>query len=332
MTNSSPGNGAAGGDSRMFFGAFSTGAFRKGEELEAWMHLAALGSYHVRADVPKGERLRAHGVVRVLPGLAMYSGIHTAFEVTWDQRRGTEDIFLCFNHGARIVSKRPGREATVAQRADVILLRGDVDIDTLLFDGLGGGVTLLRAPREFVRVSEDARQSNQKLQAGRALALLQTYLGVMKEPEAMATARQQEMAVSHVHDLIALAIGATGEEKEAAILRGGAAARLYALKKDVERFLFHHDLCAEFLALRNAVTPRHVHRLFEAEGASLSQYVLERRLLEGYRLLAQREARGRTVTEIAFSLGFNDLSYFNRTFARRFNAQPREVRRLFHII
>ena len=125
-----------------------------------------------------------------------------------------------------------------------------------------------------------------------------------------------------------VAIGATGEEREAAILRGGAAARLYALKKNVERFLFHHDLGAEFLALRNAITPRHVHRLFEAEGVSLSQFILERRLLEGYRQLA--EAKGRSVTDIAFSLGFNDLSYFNRTFARRFKAQPREVRRLFH--
>jgi AraC-like DNA-binding protein len=35
---------------------------------------------------------------------------------------------------------------------------------------------------------------------------------------------------------------------------------------------------------------------------------------------------GRAISTIAFELGFNDLSYFNRTFRRRYSATPSEIR------
>jgi AraC-like DNA-binding protein len=34
----------------------------------------------------------------------------------------------------------------------------------------------------------------------------------------------------------------------------------------------------------------------------------------------------RTISTIAFNVGFNDLSYFNRTFRRRFGMTPSEAR------
>jgi AraC-like DNA-binding protein len=33
-----------------------------------------------------------------------------------------------------------------------------------------------------------------------------------------------------------------------------------------------------------------------------------------------------TITALAYAAGFGDLSYFNRTFRRRFRAKPSEVR------
>jgi AraC-like DNA-binding protein len=33
-----------------------------------------------------------------------------------------------------------------------------------------------------------------------------------------------------------------------------------------------------------------------------------------------------SITAIAFDAGFGDLSYFNRTFRRRYNARPSDVR------
>jgi len=74
------------------------------------------------------------------------------------------------------------------------------------------------------------------------------------------------------------------------------------------------------------VTPRYVHKLFEVEGATFSEFVLARRLEFARRLLTDRRLSSRSVTSIAFDAGFSDLSHFNHTFRRRYNATPTEAR------
>ena len=52
----------------------------------------------------------------------------------------------------------------------------------------------------------------------------------------------------------------------------------------------------------------------------------ERRLERARQLLLNFSISPRSISAIAFDLGFGDLSYFNRTFKKRFGATPREVR------
>ena len=78
--------------------------------------------------------------------------------------------------------------------------------------------------------------------------------------------------------------------------------------------------------MRHGTTPRYVQKLFASEGATFSEYVLERRLAHVRRLLTNPRLVHRAITSIAFDAGFADLSYFNRTFRRRFDATPTEVR------
>lgn len=66
--------------------------------------------------------------------------------------------------------------------------------------------------------------------------------------------------------------------------------------------------------------------LFEAESVTFSEYVLEQRLDRAWRALIDRRLSGRAITDIAFASGFGDLSYFNRTFRRRFADTPSGVR------
>ena len=80
------------------------------------------------------------------------------------------------------------------------------------------------------------------------------------------------------------------------------------------------------VAARRGVTQRYVHKLFEAEVAAFSEFVLVRRLEFARRLLADRRLLSRSITSIAFDAGFSDLSHFNRAFRRRFNATPTEAR------
>ncbi len=95
------------------------------------------------------------------------------------------------------------------------------------------------------------------------------------------------------------------------------------------------DICArlgdgEFsvaeVAKRQRVTPRDVHKLFENEGLTFSSFVLGQRLARARRMLSDPGFADLTIGSVAFDAGFGDLSYFNRTFRRRYGATPGEIR------
>jgi AraC-like DNA-binding protein len=64
--------------------------------------------------------------------------------------------------------------------------------------------------------------------------------------------------------------------------------------------------------------------LFETEGFSFLEYVFAERIARSHEVL--RSGSDRTISAIAFAIGFSDLSHFNRAFRRRFGRTPTEVR------
>ena len=58
-----------------------------------------------------------------------------------------------------------------------------------------------------------------------------------------------------------------------------------------------------------------------------SDYIWAQRLDAARRALCDPACAARTVSEIAFSLGFNDAAHFSRAFRARFGCSPRDVRR-----
>ena len=131
---------------------------------------------------------------------------------------------------------------------------------------------------------------------------------------------------THIHDLVALTIGGHPDAMALAQGRGVRAARLQAIKADVSRNAGDIDLTIAAVATRHGVTPRYIHKLFETEDVTFSEFVLTRRLAVAHRLLSDRRLAHRSITSIAFDAGFADLSYFDRAFSRRYSATPSEVR------
>jgi AraC-like DNA-binding protein len=151
----------------------------------------------------------------------------------------------------------------------------------------------------------------------------------LRENPTLTTPEVRHLAVTHIHDLIAVALGATRDGEAIAEGRGIRAARLRAVKDDILANLSAPELTIVAVALRQGVTPRYVHMLFEAEGTTFSEYVLSQRLMRAHRMLTDPRFAGQTITTIAFASGFDDLSYFDRTFRRRFGATPSDVRHGF---
>jgi transcriptional regulator GlxA family with amidase domain len=158
------------------------------------------------------------------------------------------------------------------------------------------------------------------------LELLDNYLAVLEHGEAVNTPELRQAVIAHIHDLVAVALGATRDLLEAANRRGIRAARLHAIKADIAKNLAGGDVSAGALAMRHRVTPRYIHKLFESEGTTLSKFVLGERLSRVHRMLTDWRCAGRTIGALAFAAGFGDLSTFNHAFRRHYGATPSDVR------
>lgn len=96
----------------------------------------------------------------------------------------------------------------------------------------------------------------------------------------------------------------------------------------LDEHLPHSSYRINDLAKDLHVSRVHLYRKIKAEtGKSCTEYILERKLEHAYYLL--RNSR-RNVTEVAYEVGFNNLSYFARAFRARFSMNPSEVARTYN--
>jgi AraC-like DNA-binding protein len=158
------------------------------------------------------------------------------------------------------------------------------------------------------------------------LRLLSTYIGGLIDESELNSADAARLVVTQIYDLAALIMGATRDAAEIAKGRGLRVARLRAIKADIAEKLAGPNLSVQAVAMRQGVSPRYVQILFEEEGTTFSQYVIGQRLARAYRLLTDPRFADRSITSVAFDVGFGDLTYFSRVFRRCYGGTPSEVR------
>jgi AraC-like DNA-binding protein len=95
----------------------------------------------------------------------------------------------------------------------------------------------------------------------------------------------------------------------------------------IERHLSDPDLAPPVIAVALRVTPAYLHKLFSGNSETVSRYILRRRLQECARALKNAAQSSRSVTDIAFSFGFNSLPHFCRVFKERYGESPSDFRR-----
>jgi AraC-like DNA-binding protein len=283
--------------------------------------LEPLPNCRVRADITK----------LVLPGLgimaASFCGLRQAARPRGAVSRSEDDFLLAVNL----------RGASIAHQGDWELRLQDGD--AMLATRGPGGFTIERpTPSRFIgfRVPRDAvaplvgKLDDTPIRIvprdTDTLKLLVTYAGSIVDGQAVHTPELQRLFVNHIHDLIAVVVGATRDGRAIAEGRGLGAARLRAIIADITANLGDCDLSAAAVARRQRMTSRYVHKLFEGEGLAFSAFVLGRRLERAHRILSNPRLGHRSISSVAFEVGFGDLSYFNRTFRRCYGATPSEIR------
>lgn len=71
---------------------------------------------------------------------------------------------------------------------------------------------------------------------------------------------------------------------------------------------------------------RYLHIVFRPENISISEYILKARLDRCRAQLLNSSSARRSITDIAYSWGFNNSNHFSRCFRREFGVSPRELR------
>jgi AraC-like DNA-binding protein len=129
---------------------------------------------------------------------------------------------------------------------------------------------------------------------------------------------------SHVIDLISIGLQAHSEAAYMARGRGLREVRLQAVLMILLRRFSEPDFSARKLATAANLSERYVNELLHDAGASFHERINELRLRKALDMLAQPDSL--RISDVAFACGFNDLSYFNRCFRRRFGLTPTAAR------
>ncbi|MBM2714874.1 helix-turn-helix domain-containing protein [Mesorhizobium caraganae] len=273
------------------------------------------------------EKRSVDATVLRLPGLGVSDSRTTAFRTTRSRAmtKGTDDyiFFMCLEGAATF--SHLGRETSIEAGQAILLPSCDPHvIERAMSHHLF--ITIPKAALGPMAANADAALMTPISCVGEKFSLLASYVRLLMQEPDLAASELCWLAANHIQDLVAVVIGATQDATEVATGRGIRAARLRAIKADIESNLASGDVGSEVLAGRHRVSSRYVRKLFEGEGTSLSQFVLGRRLALVCRKLADPRLVHRTIGAIAFDAGFGDLSTFNHAFRRHFGMTPSEAR------
>ncbi|WP_336978507.1 helix-turn-helix domain-containing protein [Altererythrobacter fulvus] len=113
--------------------------------------------------------------------------------------------------------------------------------------------------------------------------------------------------------------------------RNDASAIAWQRRKDVIQFIEDNlrdpELSPATISEGLRVSPRYLRTVFAPGGEKMSAYILRRRLEECARQMCNPAWNAHTLTEIAFSWGFNSAAHFTRTFHEKYGMAPRDFRK-----
>jgi AraC family transcriptional activator of tynA and feaB len=104
---------------------------------------------------------------------------------------------------------------------------------------------------------------------------------------------------------------------------GKQTALLNKIKSYIKSNISDEQLNLESIAKANHISVRSLCRIFNEEGETPKGWLQSERLIAAYECLSVGKAH--SITDIAYSFGFKDLSHFSRAFKNRYGISPSAV-------
>lgn len=268
--------------------------------------------------------------IHVMPGLITGTGVHSASDAIRTTRLAAEtddNVMIHIPRAGGYTMQQKGGDLVDCKPGMVYIdpneVVGHVRFYAELTDAL-----YVSVPRAALRSVE--RQLGVAMRRGHDMSpqwrILLRYAEALHAEAESLPPHQRPQCVDHVRDLVLMALGATGDTAELAAGRGLRAARMRAILEDIEQYLQSPELAPGTIARRNGISERYLRDLFASRNTTFSDHVASRRLELVCRHLRDPAQAHRTISAIAYSCGFGDLSWFNVLFRRRFGRSPSDVR------
>ena len=189
----------------------------------------------------------------------------------------------------------------------------------------GDFVTEILYPRRFSRTAFAGKA--RKFARGAAWQcadLLREYILRLSNPTFDVTEAVAEVLSENLCAL--LGVVASNQASLAAPPPSERRLRLEALLAFMRRHTTDPELTPQQAATHLKISVRSVHKLMQETGRSFCAWLLDERINQCIRAIRDPMLRHKRISEIAWSCGFSDVSYFNGVFKSRVGVTPSEVR------
>jgi len=253
-----------------------------------------------RSNIERTRQHIVHGTPRIYSFLLQARGTSVLHHCGQEARLAQGDFVLCDSNAPH--------SFTIGDTSTVIMLR--LNAGTLKEH--------LPSPERFCGL----RLSNEVGLTGTMAAMVEKLNAQL---ETGFTSVYDERLARHVLEMLSMSytLGFEHQSEISAVLRG----RQSEVVRYIEDHLRDPQLSPATIAEGLRISPRYLRAVFGSMGEKVSAYIVRRRLEECARQIRNPAWAGHTLTEIAFSWGFNSAAHFTRTFHDQFGMAPREYRR-----
>ena len=248
---------------------FSSETLPPRDRIAVWREV--YGQHVLRLDIEPIPDVPFHAdlKLRALPGLATVSG-----SVGGTYGRRTRSLISDGNNDVGLVMIVEGTAMVSQFGREVTLREGEA---TFMSCGDAGSVFRPHLVRNIgvcvPRTTLDARIANANDAIMRpipphseALRLMKSYIGVLdNNNHELTVPALRDSLVSHIHDLLACIIGDVKGDARPAVVGGLRAARLHAIKTDIDANIGRHDLTLDTVAARQNISLSYARKLLESE-------------------------------------------------------------------
>lgn len=310
----------------------STDELPPAQRFAHWREVRARNIFGVTVELGRSERLDFHGSMTALrlggaSLVEMHSSSYGVERSEADISRAPGDSLCIYQQLEGSSWFRAGGREFVVQAGDLATNATDLPYATRPTDHTGFHLRILKVPlsqcRQWMNGETDLWAAPLAREPGANALLADLFASFVREAPRLDPAAA-ELAVRTLVQLTLIARGRSDHRSE----EGRAACRealLSAARRHIAKHSGRGDLSATKTAAALGISVRQLHLLFEPTGTTFAGYVRAMRLEQARTMLLQFP--GRTVTEVAYSCGWNSLATFHRVFRAAYGYSPGELRR-----